>query len=219
MNTLHRIALTTALVLTPLTAQAGIQKVDAMSSAHSVVDFDALPLGPVSVADINARFPQARLRALSFDLKPTTGTYNFNENGRALAPDPTSGELSIVAPGGGQFRAANYLDVDLAGPSSEFGFIIGDWGGPTYARFYLDGVGVGEELEFEGTTDFNYFRATQDDRFDRVRLRALDFEGPNWVIPALAVQHVSEPGTLPLLGLAGVLAMGGRGGARPVLRR
>ncbi|MEM7007864.1 MAG: IPTL-CTERM sorting domain-containing protein, partial [Thermodesulfobacteriota bacterium] len=189
--------------------------IPSISVPNFVMDFDELPAGPTTIEDILSQFPYAPLTALSFITDPGTSQYNFQTGGgRALAPNPDeSGDLFLVDPNG-TYGEANVLIIELTHAISEFGFEVGDWGGPFNAHLYNGADMVGsvtvlsfdnERLHFIGSTD----------PFDRIELTA-DPQNPraNWVIPALilpadsfTIPTMSEWGAMGLALILGIFSV------------
>ena len=126
---------------------ATVLEIPAMTVPHSVIDMDLLPLGPTSLAALNAVGSNGGSDLIGMALVPNTavaGIYNTNVCGYALAAEPGSGGTSpaiIDATGAATFDAMD-ITLDLGGDSTEFGLLIADWASTGFLTFYSGGVDV-----------------------------------------------------------------------------
>ncbi|MEZ5331547.1 MAG: hypothetical protein R2991_05745 [Thermoanaerobaculia bacterium] len=162
-----------------------------------VYDFDGLPAGPTSVSAIQAAFePPAVLMDITNTPRATgAGVYNFQTaGGRALGADPSgSGALVLVDQPTGVFDEVDSFTVVFRGQGTEFGFEIGDWGGPFNVECFDGAASVGS-VEVD-TTNANIEHFVQSAAaFDSCTLTALP-QNPtaNWVIPSFQIPASATP--------------------------
>ncbi len=193
-----------------------ISEIPAMSVPHTVLDFDQLPAGPTTLEDIINQFPGTALSGFTFITDPGTSTYNFQTGGgRALAPNPDeSGALYLVDPDG-IFGEANSLIIELDMLISQFGFEIGDWGGPFNAILYNGNNLIGTVTVFTFDDERTHFLRSAEP-FDRIELTAHPQNlRANWVVPSLilpsgdslAVPTISEWGMISMAILLGLFSL------------
>ena len=155
------------------------------------LDFDALPQGPVTVADIQAAFPGTMLSNITFTTPTSTaGVYNTDPQGRALAGDP-SGSLALylVDPPTGDFGAMGDMIVDFSNDVMESGVQVADWLGPVNIEIFDDGGSVGM-VQFDSSPMGVQFCFQSDVPFDSMTVSANpDSPGGNWVVPAIWVMQ------------------------------
>ena len=187
-------AIGAALLAAPLAAQ--FTEIPQMNPATTAfIDMDNVgPAGPTTVTAINAAGTPFPANISNITLQPSgaaAGVYNTNPQlGRALALDTAAVGLELIDPPSGAFTAFN-ATIDFAGPSTEFGFEVGDWNGPMVLDFKSAGTSVGQITSsgFNGTGE-KYFRAPCGTFFDSVDITASTAAG-NWVITSLAIQVAS----------------------------
>ena len=172
-------------------------EVTSLQNATSVIDFDQLPAGPLTLAQINAAGTNGGAGLRRLDLLPegaAPGTYDTNTaEGRALALDPSGSGLIAVDVAGayGSFE----IDIELPGPSTEFGFVMADFDGPAQLIVF-DG-----NQEITGTTttpflsgalrkSFRFFPGGGFTTFDRVAI-LLPGRGGNFTLPLLEIEQPS----------------------------
>jgi len=101
------------LLLAPAISAQSVVEIPAMTVAHSVIDMDALPVGPTSLAALNAAGTNGGAGIANITMTPSGaafGGYNTNVCGQALAASPSSGGtgLAIIdASGSAGFDAMN----------------------------------------------------------------------------------------------------------------
>ncbi len=170
----------------------GLSPIGAMTVPTVVLDFDSMPAGATTVADIQAAFPGSALGGLTFVTRAGIGTYNFQPAGRALAANADgSGNLALVDPPAGDFGNSDELQVALSAPVTEFGFEIGDWAGPFNIEAYNGANLIGTvQVNTDGNNGPFFVQANSP--FDNVVLTAFP-QNPaaNWVVPSL---HIPEGG-------------------------
>lgn len=129
-----------------------------MTVPYIEMDFDEMPLGSTSVAEIQATFPGSALDSISVTVYDgETGEYNTQVlSGRALGVIDFEGTLGIISPDAGVFQSFSQMTVSFSEPISEFGFGIGDWSGPFTASVYRDGLLIASE-------DFDTFTTSTTD--------------------------------------------------------
>jgi len=156
-----------------------------------IYDFDAMPAGPTTVAEIQAAFapPAALLDITNTPRNNPIGVYNFQTaGGRALAAatDGSGGLVLIDAPAGA-FDEVDDFTIVFNGLATEFGFEIGDWGGPINVECFAGAVSVGAvEVDTTGGNILHFVQSPTE--FDSCSLTALP-QNPagNWVIPSFQI--------------------------------
>ena len=195
------------LFLTPAISAQTVVEIPAMTVANSVIDMDALAVGPTTLAALNAAGTNGGAGIANLTMTPNGaafGGYNTNVCGQALAATPGSGGtgLQIIdASGSAGFDAMN-IQIDFAGPVTELGVLLADWVGPGIFDFYSGGSLVTSfttgTYGLCGEKFFQMSGAT----FDRVILKVQT--GGNWVVPQLTVEQTGPSGpTYAIAGLAG----------------
>lgn len=162
-----------------------------------VYDFDAMPAGSTTVADIQAAFePPAVLMDITNTPRGTgAGGYNFQTaGGRALAADPSgSGALVLIDPPAGVFDEVDSFTIVFRGSGTEFGVEIGDWGGPFNVECFDGAASVGSvEVDTTGANIEHFVQSAAP--FDSCTLTGLP-QNPaaNWVIPSFQIPASATP--------------------------
>jgi len=168
------------------------------------LDFDRMPLGTTSVAEINTFFGTSFAR-ISVESRAGTGGYNFQSTeGAALCGDPIAGDLQILAPTGnvdGDFINPDAYVIEIGRDVHQFGASIGDWSGPMNFEVRdggRNGTVVGDiTLDYVGDPSANYFASV--DSFDTVIISAIPagFPDANYVIPSIHVGDEVDPNGPP----------------------
>jgi hypothetical protein len=147
-------------------------EIPSMTVASSQIDMDSLPVGPVTVADLNAAGTPgpAALSSVTLPDKPTAaaGIYDTNPGfGNALAR--LLGSVEIIAPSGA-FDATTY-DFTFSSPQTEFGVEVGDWNGPLIITLFSGGAQLAEitttSVSATASRKFVALRGTECTTFDR----------------------------------------------------
>jgi hypothetical protein len=203
-----------ALVLATLIAvpaAAQVTEIPALTIPNVVLDFDAMPAGPTTVAAIQGAFPTSALANLTFVTRDGTGGYDFQDGGgRALAPTDLAGTLSLIDTAAA-FQNDDELIIDLSVPATEMGFEVGDWAGPFNVNAFDGAILIGSvQVSTVGDDREHFVQSTTP--FDRIVLTANPDNPPaNWVIPALHLavvqQSVLEIPTLSQIGIALLLLL------------
>ena len=186
-----------ALLVCPLASAQII--IPNMTVPAAQIHFENMPLGPTSVAAINAAHGANLANAQHVPPLAAVGNYSvgFDLN-RALGLNPDgSGGLFIVDPTG-DFGGGNGYSFDLGMVSTQVGLSIADYVGNKDVEFYLGGSQVGAHVVSGAapvTVTFYELRSG----FDRVDITGT----PNYVVPEMWVQ-IPEPATLSLLALGGL---------------
>ena len=211
MRVLGVVTLASVLLVAPAIAQnpedeggPGVPFADAITpiacpgTALIELDWDLMPAGPTTVADIQAAFPGTALADITLTA-PTSGAgvYDTSLGGAALGGDP-SGDLSLhIIAEGASYGAIDQLNIDFSALVMEAGVRIGDWAGPANVEIFDGGSSVGSATfdTMGGTTLFCF---SSDVPFDTMRVTLNpQFPAGNWVASALWV----EPGgPVPTMG-------------------
>lgn len=190
--------------------QAAATETNGLNCGYTAMAFGVMSPGPTTVAAIRAKYPTSGLGNLTWTTRAGTGVYDYQTAGaRALAPNSDgSGSLVLIDPPGGAFGNADDLTIDLVHPQSEFGFQIGDWGGPFYANLYFGSTPVGSvQVSTVGGAIQHYVSSTVP--FNRIVLTALpDNPAANWVVPELELCQVYPVTTIPTLNRTGLVLIG-----------
>lgn len=159
-----------------------------------VYDFDAMPAGPTTVGDIQAAFePPAVLMDITNVTRTGTGGYNFQTaGGRALVAADAAGTLALIDPPAGVFQNADSFTIVFRGPATEFGFEIGDWGGPFTVECFDGAASVGSvEVSTSGGAIGHFVQSAVP--FDSCVLTSLPSTVANWVIPSFQIPESAVP--------------------------
>ena len=163
-----------------------------------VFDFDTMAAGPVTVADIQAAFALGNaLMDITNTPRMANGTYDFQTGGgRALtAATDGSGDLLLVDPLA-SFGEVDSFTIVYNMPATEFGFEIGDWGGPFNLECF-DGITSVGTVQVDTTLDDREHFVQSVNPFDSCVLTALPDNPPaNWVIPSFQIPESAVPVTL-----------------------
>lgn len=176
-----------ASLLSALASAQTVTEIAAPTVATNFVDFDTLPLGPTSVAALQAAGANS-LANLTFTASTAAaGVYNTNAAQQALAQ--VAGVPEIIG-NGASFDATN-LQIDFTGPCTEVGFGIGDWNGPVIIDFYLAGTQQTSftSSAYSSSALFKYYQMSGG-AFDRIDIRA-STSGGNWTLIDLETQQLS----------------------------
>jgi V8-like Glu-specific endopeptidase len=171
-------------------------EIPAMTVPSSLIEMDALPLGPTNVAALNAAGTPAAADIASVALpdKPTAapGVYNTNNNrGNALAR--VNGVVSIIegASGTAAFDATTY-DITLNNPHTQFGFEVGDWGSTMLVNLY-DGNTLLAQIETASASlGAHFIEIGRGCTFNRVTIDASG-SGGNFVLTEIWTQPAPAP--------------------------
>lgn len=192
-----------------------MSEIPAFTVDSVVLDFDALPVGPTTVAAIQAAFPNSAIADIVTVPRAATGNYGYqNASGNALACDPDgSGNLAIISSVDGLFGEADGITFVLTGYCTQFGFGIGDWSGGFNCNVYDGATNVGS-IQVDTTTgsaagtpgSWHVVESTVP--FDRVELTALpDYPSANWVIHQIQTEQGIAIPTLSQWGLMAFIAL------------
>ena len=154
----------------------------------AIIEADSFAPGPITPAEIKAKFPNSYFEGFSPKTRNGSGEYNSLLSGNAFAWNE-SDEL-VVIPEGASFKETDTVAIHLSNPCTEFGVNIADWTSPFLLFFYSDGALIGSSEFFSDSAPFNYF--SSDTPFDEVRL-ACSTQFGNWVIAEFAVEKAPEP--------------------------
>jgi len=183
-------------------------EIPGMTIPNIVFDFDALPAGPVTVADMQTAFPGSALANITITPRAATGGYNFQTGGgRALAGNTDlSGSLFLVDPPAGVFGEADDVTITLSELTTEVGFEIGDWAGPFNCNLF-DGAAPVGSVQVSTVGDVRTHFVGSDIPFDTIVLTANPDNPPaNWVVPTLYIAEGTQVNVLeiPTLGTVGL---------------
>lgn len=184
---------------------------EAMTVPFVEMDFDEMPLGPTSVADIQASFPGSALDHISVTIFQGTGEYNTQAfSGQALGAVDPDGTLGIISPDDGVYQNFSQMTISFSEPISEFGFGVGDWIGQFTISVYRDDVLIASEdidtTTSDGSGSVHYIKEAT--LFNQVVLSPPEESRlfANWVVPFLAIPYASlvpvpalRPGGLMIL--------------------
>ena len=187
-----------ALLACPL-AQAQVVIIPNMTVPSAQIHFENMPLGPTTVAAINAAHGANLANAQHVPPLAANGIYSVGmELGRALGLNPDgSGGLFIVDPRE-SFGGGNGYSFDLGMVSTQVGLSIGDYVNVKDVEFYLGGSLVGTH-QVNGAAPVTVTFYELRSGFDRVDITG----APNYVVPEMWVE-IPEPATLSLLALGGL---------------
>jgi len=189
----NHLLLASALLGLPAVAAAqAVTTIPAPTIPTSFVDMDLLPAGPTTVAALNGVGSPVAANIQNIVLTPSTaaaGIYNTSPVGRALGL--TAAGLELIDPPSGAFIAFNGR-IDLAGPTTEIGFGIGDWVGPVVLDFYLGGNPVVLAFSSPSQNGLMFYYQMAGGTFDRVDVRA-STTGGNWVFIDFEVAQGGTP--------------------------
>jgi len=195
------------LILAAPASGQSVMEVPALSLPYSEIDMDALPVGSTDLSALNAAGSNGGANLAGLRLRPTSatsGTYNLQTCGYALAAAPGSGgsQARIINGFGGAAFDSFALELDFAGAVTEFGLMAGDWGDTLTLRFYRNGLFVTSyvsSVQLQCTPQF--YRMFGGD-FDRVEIETTVATG-NVVFLELYVERV---GLAPVLEVTGLIA-------------
>ena len=199
------------LVLFASSAEAQtVAEIPAMTVSDSVIDMDSLALGATNLADLNAAGTNggagmANIQAIA-KTSAAAGVYNTNVCGYALAAGSGTGGVGleiIDASGGAPFDAMT-IQIDFAGPVTEFGVSVADWNGPGLINFYSGGALVNSypTVGSFGLCNDLYFQMTGG-TFDRVDVD-VSSSGGNFCVTQITVEQAGPVGpTYSIAGLVG----------------
>ncbi len=190
--------------------RAIVSEIPAMTVPHSVIDMDSLPLGPTSLAALNAVGSNGGSDLAGITLVPNTaavGVYNTNVCGYALAAEPGSGGTTpaiIDASGAASFDAMD-ITLDLGGDSTEFGLLIADWVSTGALTFYSGGVEVTTitTSPFSAACGELFFQMTGG-TFDQVVIKVSNTV-VKWCVPQIAIEQTGGSSS-PTLSVTNLIA-------------
>jgi hypothetical protein len=184
---------------------------EAMTVPFIEMDFDEMPLGSTSVAEIQANFPGSVLDNISVTLFGGTGVYNTQVlSGQGLGAVDPDGTLGIISPDDGVYQNFSQMTISFSEPISEFGFGVGDWSGRFTIGVYRDDVLIASEDIDTATTDgsgsVHYIKEAT--LFNQVVLSPPEDArlSANWVVPFLAIPYASSV-PVPALRPGGLLIL------------
>ena len=191
MRTTHFAGALCATLLASTASAQIVSEVAAPTVSTTYIDMDAVgPAGVTTVAAINAAgvpSPAAISNILLTNSTAAQGVYNTNPTCvRALGLTPGGTTLELGDAPSFVFDAYN-AQIDLGGPSTEFGFGMGDWVGPAIIDFYLGGALQTSFTSSSYTTCDNKYYQMTGGTFDRVDIRA-STTGGNWCITEFEIQ-------------------------------
>ena len=192
-----RILLLALLLAAPASAQTVIET-NGPTQPYSMIDMDQLPQGVTSLAALNAAGTRGGATLTGMQLTATSGgsgAYELQTCGFALAAELGSGGATpAIINGFGRARYDSFrIGFDFGGPVTEFGMMLGDWGGTTDLHFFLNGAAVASyttSVHLQCTPQYYQMLGGS---FDRVEVVAPSTVG-NFVILELYVeQYFDEP--------------------------
>lgn len=193
------LSLLAALALSPSLQAQSVSEIPQLTVPHSFIDMDRLPVGATSVAAINAAGTLGGATLARLDLLPTNGNSGFYELqtcGFGLAAAPGSGgtQPRIINGYGAALYDSFRASLTFATPCTEFGLMMGDWGGQAKLDFYFGGTLLTRYLTSTQLQCTPQFYAMTGGVFDRVEISVPPTDG-NFVLLELYVEKagIVEP--------------------------